>query len=483
MTTPNVQQVPLHSILTPVQIRPIDQAHVERLAESMKTHGLEVPIVVHEKPASKDFDLGPGRHRLEAAALLGWDHIPAIVKPPASAAEIRAEQARENLERADLTPLQEAELVETVLQDCEGNTAEAAARLGRSAKWVELRAALQRLHPKVREYVADGSLPLSHAQLIARVADQEAQVSIAKYVRAGAVGERPSTLSECARQVENEGRNLASVNWRLDVPFGTVQPTVACSGCPHNSANRGDLFAEGEAPKKPTCLLRDCYTERTTLSSLGARKVANYLVKEGLKPTPANIEAAIQARAVPFVAPSAPKHYVGSSLAKPKDSKAGKGKAAKAEKPEQPKGPTPQDKLRDAERDWKHERVAAIQRATKGKPLTCALLDMIGQVKGSTQGYYGGGKLDSKVVAALKPIAAKASNVTSDTLLAVAKLADARDGARLEYGLAEELFEAIVTSLDVKLKPRPTLDQFKPKAEAKPAATPTKKPAKKAGRK
>ncbi len=474
MTT-TFAEIPLSKIRTPYKIRAVDPVHVGRLAESIQARGLETPIVVHETGKPGEYELGPGRHRLEAFIKLKRDTIPAVVRPAASVLEITAEQVAENLERKDLTPLEEAELCASMLERTKGDQAQAASLMGRPLRWVQNRAALAALHPKVREYIAAGQIPLGHAQLIARVADPTTQVTIAQSSRAGRPNrfgsgheERPATTREVEALVEQEGNNLAIAGWKLTVPFGKEQPKVACAGCPHNSANRGDLFAEGAEPKKPTCLLSSCFAERRNLTSLGARKAANWISKEGLPMTPANAEKAVVARDVLFVDPSSVKTYYQGPAAKKKPGKQRAGEVD-VEKAEKPKAPTAKELLTRAIEDWKRKADDLVEGATKGKPLVHAFLQLVEDTKAFPERW--GNRGDPKKQQALRPLFAKVGNLTADDLMAAARLVDARYNQRLP-DLPDDLVAVLAKALDVKLPALPTLAEFeaKVKADAEAAA-------------
>jgi ParB/RepB/Spo0J family partition protein len=472
--TPEVQKIHIDSISTPVSTRPVDQAHVARLAESIKSRGLDVPVVVHTARADQGgrFVLGYGRHRLEAFKLLGEAQIPAIVKGSATDDELVAEQVAENLQRKDLTPLEEADLCAGAMDRAHGDEEAAAAIMGRPERWVLNRAALSRLSPKVKAWIAEGVLPIGHAQLIARVPSVKTQDDLADRARSGKSSygynrERPVALSELTDWVEKEGRNLADVNWRLDAVFGKHG---ACAACPHNSANRGDLFAEGAEPKKPTCLERVCFTEKVALASRGAQKAANWLVKEGLKVTPATAAQAVAAREVPFVKPSVVKGYIRTK-AKP-------AKGGKSAEPEKPKDPTPKELLTDATDEWLSDVNDLVEEATKGKPLVQAFLGLVSDTRAFAPSW--GGKGDHKKQQAIRPLMAKAGKLSGDDLLAVARLVDARNPIGRLPNLPDDLTLVIADALGVKLPPRPTLEGIKAelakKAEADKKAA-AKKPA------
>lgn len=91
------------------RLRPVDDAWVTALAESIRDHGLEQPIVVRPTPLSDDgaYALVAGCHRLAAFRLLGREEIPAIVRE-LTVDEARLVEIDENLMRRELDPLDRA---------------------------------------------------------------------------------------------------------------------------------------------------------------------------------------------------------------------------------------------------------------------------------------------------------------------------------------------------------------------------------------
>lgn len=91
------------------RLRPVDDAWVAALAESIRDHGLEQPIVVRPTPLSDNgaYALVAGCHRLAAFRLLGREEIPAIVRE-LTVDEARLVEIDENLMRRELDPLDRA---------------------------------------------------------------------------------------------------------------------------------------------------------------------------------------------------------------------------------------------------------------------------------------------------------------------------------------------------------------------------------------
>jgi ParB family chromosome partitioning protein len=162
----------------------IDPEQLTELADSMAAEGLHQPIGVRQLPASGRYEVVWGHRRLLAARLLHWDEIEAKVFDFAYDPTLAA--ISENLQRSDLTPLEEANAVQRMLT--RGQSRASVARLfRRSAAWVDSRLALLELPDDLRTAVHARRLTLGVADALAHVdhADYRAEL-INEAERAGA---------------------------------------------------------------------------------------------------------------------------------------------------------------------------------------------------------------------------------------------------------------------------------------------------------
>lgn len=305
--------------------RSLDEKKTAELAASIDQDGLMQPIrVYHNGEAQKSkvrYILGFGFRRVAAHRLLKRATIRAFVMPPASEEDIRAMQAVENLQRQDLSPLEEATACEALVTslahhypDADHATlvAQAAAKIGMSRPWVESRLTLLRLSPRVRQLLDEEKILLGHAKLIARLASYDDQEEVAGMVQASPtpkwkIGARkgdvepPESIAETRRLVEGKLRTLKDVPWNVNVEFGGK---VACAACPENAANAPGLF-DGDAPPKATCLNAKCYAHKFEIASRGVIRARNTLVKMEVSATPAQAKKAMREREVEFLSPAA----------------------------------------------------------------------------------------------------------------------------------------------------------------------------------
>src|SRR5690349_7701754 len=108
--------------------RQFDEEALRNLAASLERHGLQQPIGVQDLGAGQ-YRLVYGERRLRAAALLGWELVPAmVVRADLDAAEIALV---ENLQRADLTPFELADGLAALLHRHEYKHAELGRIIGK----------------------------------------------------------------------------------------------------------------------------------------------------------------------------------------------------------------------------------------------------------------------------------------------------------------------------------------------------------------
>lgn len=96
-----IERVYVEDVTVGAGRRPVDNAAVQRLSESMRQLGLLQPISVYS-PSSDTVVLVAGRHRLEAAKLLEWEEIEAVFVE-GDDIDRQMQEIAENLHRADLT--------------------------------------------------------------------------------------------------------------------------------------------------------------------------------------------------------------------------------------------------------------------------------------------------------------------------------------------------------------------------------------------
>jgi len=163
-------------LLQPGRFQPrhrFDEDEIRGLVDSIRANGILQPILVRRLPESPDkFEIIAGERRWRAAQKASLHEVPVIVKEldDASAIEIALV---ENLQRQDLTAIEEAEAYKRLLEEF-GNTQEDLARtLGKSRSHIANMVRLLELPESVRELINDGKLTAGHARALIGNPDAE----------------------------------------------------------------------------------------------------------------------------------------------------------------------------------------------------------------------------------------------------------------------------------------------------------------------
>src|SRR5438046_10090976 len=154
-TAPSELEVPIHEIVpNPGQPRrPFADAARGRLADSIRRHGLLQPLVVRR--IAGRYELIAGERRLRAAVRAGLERLPVIVRE--ARAEDRLELALiENVQRENLTPLEEAEAYRHLIDERGLTQDELAERVGKSRPAITNTLRLLGLPDAVKAQLASG---------------------------------------------------------------------------------------------------------------------------------------------------------------------------------------------------------------------------------------------------------------------------------------------------------------------------------------
>lgn len=179
------QQVPLSKIKpNPLQPRKTFRSEdLQELVQSVKEKGILQPIVVRKKG---DFwEIIAGERRFRAAQKLGHLTIPAI-EVVASDVEALELSLVENLQRTDLSPLEEAEGFRRLQEEFNLTQEQIAQKVGKDRATVANAMRLLKLSPEVKALLASGALTAGHARVLAALATPQEQYKWAdRIVRQG----------------------------------------------------------------------------------------------------------------------------------------------------------------------------------------------------------------------------------------------------------------------------------------------------------
>ncbi len=251
------------------------------LTESVRAHGVIVPVHVRVHPTRKDkYELLAGERRLRACQAARVNEIRAVDHGLLSDSEAFEITFAENFCREDLSVLEEGKAAAVLLDKYAGDAKSVAAKLGRSERWVLLRAAIDaNLAPCWRTLIGHtedfAQWTAAHLARIARF-PANVQEALAKRVNKGWPWNQCHgwSVAELDKYCAEELMLLAKA------PFDT-SPDSKCAKCPKRTSVQPALWADKQADAikaNDRCLDRKCWLKRdaSACKRLLAEKQAKY---------------------------------------------------------------------------------------------------------------------------------------------------------------------------------------------------------------
>src|SRR6478752_7507551 len=212
-----IQQVGLTTIVpSPLQPRKdFAREALSELVESIRQHGIIQPLVVRN--VGGKHELIAGERRWRAAQEAGLAQVPIIVRV-ATDLEVLELSLIENLQRADLNPIEEAQAYARLSNEFGMRQEDIAQKVGRSRAAVANSMRLLDLHPQVQAWVMQGLLSVGHAKVLLGLKAQNEQLAVAETVL-----RRSSPVRDTERLV---ARQLGSTRRRKKTVNGEVTSTA-----------------------------------------------------------------------------------------------------------------------------------------------------------------------------------------------------------------------------------------------------------------
>jgi PRTRC genetic system ParB family protein len=226
--------------------RYFDDGALDKLAQSIEIDGLIQPVVLRKRPDEQgQYHLVAGERRFRAVQKLGWEAIEAKVMV------LNDEQARivavkENQERENIGPGEEACAAREVLDACEGDREVAAKELGWSRSKLDSRLLLLKATAKVIEALNGRSITIAHAELLAGLPEDNQDATLPKII------EQKITPAQLRERIDSAVA--------IDLAEAVFDRTD-CNGCPHNTQTQRTLFDTTLDGEK--CQNRACFNDKT----------------------------------------------------------------------------------------------------------------------------------------------------------------------------------------------------------------------------
>ena len=193
--TPGAPGVPTTEVLidriepNPQQPRTMFQEEqLQELADSIREHGIIQPLLVSQQSGGL-YQLIAGERRWRAARLAGLERVPVTVRQT-TPQELLELAIIENVQRADLSPLEEAAAYQRLIDDFHLTQQQVAQRVGRSRTAVANTVRLLDLPTELRDSLAAGDISEGHARALLGAPDTEPMLQAWRSVVAGSLNVR-----------------------------------------------------------------------------------------------------------------------------------------------------------------------------------------------------------------------------------------------------------------------------------------------------
>lgn len=196
---------------------------IEALAESIRAQGVIHPLVVRPHPeAPQRYQLVAGERRLRAVRLLGWQWAPALVREVPDEQLLEAALV-ENLQREELTPIEEATAYRTLLDQYGYTQDTLAGQVGKDRSTIANLVRLLSLPLSLQEDLEAGKLTTGHARALLAIPEPDRQVALRNVIveRGLSVRETERLVNRARKSRTNatDGR-LAQQAGGVELPTG-----------------------------------------------------------------------------------------------------------------------------------------------------------------------------------------------------------------------------------------------------------------------
>lgn len=211
---------------------------LDDLVASIKAHGVIEPIIVRARELQhgpKPYEIVCGARRYRAAKQAGLAEIPAIVRQYTDAQVLQV-QIIENLQRADLTPLDEARAFDRLLTEAKLTREQIAQQIGKSTEYVHARLKLLALAPAGVKALTAGTISTEHAVLVARLPAKDQQAGLEK---AGNYTVRE--LRQWVQERDDSNKTQQRVQGEISKLKAAGTPVVSVCDSVYDAAPKGTL--------------------------------------------------------------------------------------------------------------------------------------------------------------------------------------------------------------------------------------------------
>lgn len=225
-----------------------DETSLNELAGSIRQQGILQPVTVRPTADNNGYELVFGERRYRAATIVGMQEIPAIISD-LSDEEAEEIAITENLQRKDVTPMEEANAYQRLMESGRHDLSSLSVQFGKSEAYIRTRLKFASLIPEIATLLETDEITVSVASEICRYDEDIQREVYEQHLKEDVTYSswRGQKASEIARNIERQ--------YTADLDRYSFDKTL-CLSCPHNTNNMS-LFCEGCGK----CANRTCLAE------------------------------------------------------------------------------------------------------------------------------------------------------------------------------------------------------------------------------
>lgn len=236
-----------------------DETSLAELAESIRQQGVLQPVGVRPIEENR-YEIIFGERRYRASLMAGLETIPAVIYEVTD--EVAEEMAvTENLQRKDVTPIEEANAYQKLIESGRHDVKSLAVQFGKSEDYIRTRLKFTTLIPEIAALLEADEITISVASEICRYGEDIQREVYERHLKDNGFNSwRGMKAADVARRIEQD--------FTTDLDRYSFDKTL-CKSCPHNTNNMM-LFCEGSCGK---CANRKCLEDMN----------ASYLVEQAMQ--------------------------------------------------------------------------------------------------------------------------------------------------------------------------------------------------------
>ena len=281
------------NLLVPNPYQPrktFDENKIKELASSIKEYGIINPILVRKK--DDHYEIIAGERRTRAAKSIGLTKVPVIIKE-LSDAEMAEISLLENLQRENLTPIEEAESYKQIIDLANLSQESLGAKLGKSQAFIANKIRLLTLPKEIQDALNNRKISERHARSLLTISDRETQIKLLNKI----ISERLTV-----KELDNQIKELKLPNEEIKTTISDIMTSLKNNEKEEKESdnmNNGNFFPNYNNQINPNQNLNNASLNSLNFQSMNPTQ---NIMNETVMPTTNNVEPSVAAN--PFITAS-----------------------------------------------------------------------------------------------------------------------------------------------------------------------------------